>query len=578
MAADAKQSPALFDPTAFQTFRFVEPRARRARPRDAALRARRGDLSSLRSSTCRSSGGVREADRERRGRPALAAALGGGRELLQDGAAAERQLRDGRAPAGRRGAAGGALLGGPRRVRVHQRASPALPRPRFPRRAAAGAPPAPVAREPATRARSSACWCRWAAARTRRWRSRSCAARAWSWRCSRWATRRRSRARSRWRACRGCWPGARSTRQLAALNEAGAINGHVPITAIVSCVALLTAALNGFDAVAMANERSASAGNVTLGRRGGQPPVQQEPARGAAAERGGRGGGRPARCSRSCAPPPSWRSRARSRAWSATTGRSRAATRSSASTRRCARASWCCDCPKCRFVFLALAPFSEPAHLREIFGRDLLDEEGQFEGFALLTATGGHKPFECVGEEQESLAAIRLLAEDPRWSGHRVVRRLVEEVLPRYRRRRGRPGAGARAERRARRAGGADGGGPCGSRSLTAPRDRRVGRRPGDPLVRRAAGAPPAGARRSPWRRSTSRPPEDVRDTLRAPAAQVVTARTMTCVAALSGCDVVVRSPGVSIHRPELRGAARGGRAGHDGHRRCGSPSAAARG
>jgi hypothetical protein len=92
--------------------------------------------------------------------------------------------------------------------------------------------------------------------------------------------------------------------------------------------------------------------------------------------------------------------------------------------------SWCCDCAKCRFVFLALAPFSTPAHLREVFGADLLDEERQFDGFALLTATGGHKPFECVGEEQESLAAIRMLADDPRWSEHRVVRRLVAEVLP----------------------------------------------------------------------------------------------------------------------------------------------------
>ncbi len=31
-------------------------------------------------------------------------------------------------------------------------------------------------------------------------------------------------------------------------------------------------------------------------------------------------------------------------------------------------ASWCCDCPKCRFVFLALAPFSSPEHLSGIFG------------------------------------------------------------------------------------------------------------------------------------------------------------------------------------------------------------------
>src|SRR5205085_9437531 len=50
---------------------------------------------------------------------------------------------------------------------------------------------------------------------------------------------------------------------LPALNRAGALNGHVPITAIVSCAALLTASLNGFDAVALANERSASSGNVT---------------------------------------------------------------------------------------------------------------------------------------------------------------------------------------------------------------------------------------------------------------------------------------------------------------------------
>jgi hypothetical protein len=92
-------------------------------------------------------------------------------------------------------------------------------------------------------------------------------------------------------------------------------------------------------------------------------------------------------------------------------------------------ASWCGDCPKCRFVFLMLAPFSSSAHLKEIFGRDLLDDEAQFEGFALLAASGGHKPFECVGEEHESLAAIRLLAGDERWRDHAVVVRLVNEVL-----------------------------------------------------------------------------------------------------------------------------------------------------
>ena len=48
-----------------------------------------------------------------------------------------------------------------------------------------------------------------------------------------------------------------------------------------------------------------------------------------------------------------------------------------------------------------------------------------------------------------------------------------------------------------------------------------------------------------------SAPAEGVRDTLRAPDARIVTGADV--VAALAGCQVVVRSPGVSIHRPELR-------------------------
>ena len=48
-----------------------------------------------------------------------------------------------------------------------------------------------------------------------------------------------------------------------------------------------------------------------------------------------------------------------------------------------------------------------------------------------------------------------------------------------------------------------------------------------------------------------SSPPEDVRGTLQAPDVQIVTGTEI--VPALSACDVVVRSPGVSVYRPELR-------------------------
>lgn len=216
---------------------------------------------------------------------------------------------------------------------------------------------------------------------------------------------------------------------LRALNEAGAINGHIPITAIVSCVALLTAALNGFDAVALANERSASAGNV----RWDGVEVNHQFSKGLRAERLLSAGlaqidGAPRLFSvlRPASELAIGRAFARMERYHEAFTSCNAIFRLDPALRA---ASWCCDCPKCRFVFLVLAPFSDPEHLREVFGRDLLDDDKQFEGFALLTATGGHKPFECVGEERESLAAMRLLAEDPRWREHRVVQRLVAEVL-----------------------------------------------------------------------------------------------------------------------------------------------------
>jgi hypothetical protein len=219
---------------------------------------------------------------------------------------------------------------------------------------------------------------------------------------------------------------------LSALGDAGALNGHVPVTAIVSCAALLTAVLNGFDAVAMANERSASAGNLEWDG----VDVNHQFSKGLRAERLLSAaveelapGIRLFSILRPASELAIARAFARMQPYHAAFTSCNASFRLDPALRA---SSWCCDCPKCRFVFLALAPFSTPEHLSAVFGRDLLDEDSQFAGFALLTASGGHKPFECVGEEHESLAAIRLLADDPRWSEHRVVRRLVAEVLPQH--------------------------------------------------------------------------------------------------------------------------------------------------
>jgi UDP-N-acetylmuramoyl-L-alanine---L-glutamate ligase len=68
-----------------------------------------------------------------------------------------------------------------------------------------------------------------------------------------------------------------------------------------------------------------------------------------------------------------------------------------------------------------------------------------------------------------------------------------------------------------------------------------------DQLARRLPSAPIAVAA------FDAPPPRDVRETLRAPDARIVVAGDSELVSELAGCDVVVRSPGVSIYRPELR-------------------------
>ncbi|MBJ7469825.1 MAG: hypothetical protein JHD16_00915 [Solirubrobacteraceae bacterium] len=215
------------------------------------------------------------------------------------------------------------------------------------------------------------------------------------------------------------------------LNASGALNGHVPITAIVTCVALLTASLNGFDAVALANERSASVGNlqhdgIVVNHQFSKSARAEDLLRAAAAE---------ALTDIdvfSLLRPASELLIARTFA--------RDLNQYHHAFTSCNRnfhidpaerggEAWCRNCPKCRFVFLMLAPFMQPDALAEIFGGALLEDEAQYEGFALLTATGGAKPFECVGEEEESLAAIEMLDAIPGWRDQPLVRRLVAEVL-----------------------------------------------------------------------------------------------------------------------------------------------------
>ena len=77
---------------------------------------------------------------------------------------------------------------------------------------------------------------------------------------------------------------------------------------------------------------------------------------------------------------------------------------------------WCCTCPKCHFVFLALSPFIEKERLIEIFGGNILADIAQEDGYRELLGLKGHKPFECVGEIEECQNIIKTLSISPEWA------------------------------------------------------------------------------------------------------------------------------------------------------------------
>lgn len=66
---------------------------------------------------------------------------------------------------------------------------------------------------------------------------------------------------------------------------------------------------------------------------------------------------------------------------------------------------WCCNCPKCLFVYIILSPFLSKEELVNIFGEDLLSKESLLDTFKQLTGIYENKPFECVGSRDEVVVA-----------------------------------------------------------------------------------------------------------------------------------------------------------------------------
>ena len=215
------------------------------------------------------------------------------------------------------------------------------------------------------------------------------------------------------------------------MNRNGAWNGHIPVTAINSAILVCAALLHGFDAIAFSNERSASSANLVHDGFA----VNHQWSKGIDFERAFRSYVRA-----HVAADLDYFSMLRPLSELAVTKLFAPLAQYHEVFSSCNRnfrilgdrpsERWCGQCPKCHFVFLALAPFLPKTRLVAIFGRNLLDQPELAADFDALLEVGAHKPFECVGEGRESRAALANLADRAEWREDALVARFRERILP----------------------------------------------------------------------------------------------------------------------------------------------------
>ena len=224
-------------------------------------------------------------------------------------------------------------------------------------------------------------------------------------------------------------PVVRAGRQIDPLlfrsKELGFLNGHVPVTGILSAIALLAAVLDGRDAVVMSNEWSASIPTIEHNGR----PVNHQWSKSGEFERAFR---------QVTTGLPDYFSALRDRTELWVAERFAQLTSYHSSFRSCNRAfqleksrrldHWCGECDKCCFIDLILAPFLPAARLAAVFdGSEPLRNTTLIPKFQALLGSGT-KPFECVGEINECRAATLLAASRPDRSHDDLLRGLAAGV------------------------------------------------------------------------------------------------------------------------------------------------------
>lgn len=215
------------------------------------------------------------------------------------------------------------------------------------------------------------------------------------------------------------------------LNKKGALNGHIPISAIISFAITAAAVLYDFNCIAMSNERSANIGN--LWNDGFEINHQYSKSlefEKDMAEYTNRHILKNLRYFSFLRP---LSELAISEIFCSHCEKYHEIFASCSAAFRIVDASntrWCLKCPKCRFVFAMLAPFIKKDKLVAMFGRNLFAEQAQIPGFKEIIGYGKHKPFSCIGEFEEAIAAFIFVSERIEWEDDAMIKYFKKDVFP----------------------------------------------------------------------------------------------------------------------------------------------------
>lgn len=82
---------------------------------------------------------------------------------------------------------------------------------------------------------------------------------------------------------------------------------------------------------------------------------------------------------------------------------------------------WCGECPKCAFIFLILAAYLSKKEVMEIFGKNLLDDPQLISLYQDLIGKGKMKPFDCVGTFEESRQALEIIKSKGEFNTSKII-------------------------------------------------------------------------------------------------------------------------------------------------------------